>query len=64
MTSDDDSIIPLPTGARRCPNCGKPAAAKHQPFCSERCRNIDLGRWLKGSYKIESDEGEDDDETP
>jgi endogenous inhibitor of DNA gyrase (YacG/DUF329 family) len=39
-----------------CPICGKPASAKDRPFCSPRCRHIDLGRWLKGSYKIESDE--------
>jgi endogenous inhibitor of DNA gyrase (YacG/DUF329 family) len=37
---------------RRCPVCGRPAAAAHDPFCSERCRQIDLGRWLKGAYHI------------
>ncbi|HEV2187526.1 MAG TPA: DNA gyrase inhibitor YacG [Stellaceae bacterium] len=39
-----------------CPICGKPASAKDRPFCSPRCRHIDLGRWLKGNYRIESDE--------
>ena len=34
----------------RCPICGKPVSAEHRPFCSRRCRDIDLGRWLKGSY--------------
>ncbi len=42
-----------PTGAkRRCPICGKPADRKHRPFCSRRCAMIDLGRWLKGDYRI------------
>ena len=37
-----------------CPKCGKdvPAGAKSAPFCSERCRLIDLGGWLSGSYRI------------
>jgi len=39
-----------------CPICGKPATAKDRPFCSNRCRAIDLGRWLKGNYRIESDD--------
>ncbi len=36
----------------RCPICGKPRVIKHKPFCSERCANIDLARWLGGSYRI------------
>jgi len=36
----------------KCPVCDKPAAADFQPFCSRRCADIDLGRWLKGSYVI------------
>lgn len=35
-----------------CPICGKPAAEPHLPFCSRRCADIDLGRWLKGGYAI------------
>ena len=35
-----------------CPICGKPKEAKFTPFCSRRCAQIDLGRWLKGSYAI------------
>ncbi|MDA5194509.1 DNA gyrase inhibitor YacG [Govanella unica] len=35
-----------------CPICHKPAEPKFQPFCSSRCANIDLGRWLKESYAI------------
>ncbi len=43
-----------------CPICGKPAVEKHRPFCSRRCADIDLSRWLKGIYAIpavESEEG-------
>ena len=37
---------------RPCPECGKPSAREHYPFCSDRCRTLDLSRWLKGSYTI------------
>jgi len=42
------------TGARspRCPICGKPAVEATRPFCSERCRKIDLGRWYSESYRV------------
>ena len=41
-----------PPAAKPCPICGKPAIARFKPFCSPRCADIDLGRWLKGSYVI------------
>ncbi|KRE17654.1 hypothetical protein ASE63_00110 [Bosea sp. Root381] len=41
-----------PPAAKPCPICGKPAAPRFKPFCSARCADIDLGRWLKGSYVI------------
>lgn len=40
----------------KCPICAKPMAAKYRPFCSKRCADVDLGRWLKGSYAILTDE--------
>jgi len=45
-----------------CPLCGKPVAAKFAPFCSRRCADLDLGRWLKGGYVIPARDVED--ETP
>jgi endogenous inhibitor of DNA gyrase (YacG/DUF329 family) len=39
-----------------CPICEKEADPKYRPFCSRRCADVDLGRWLKGSYAIPSDE--------
>jgi uncharacterized protein len=38
--------------ARRCPICGKPATAAQSPFCSSRCRDRDLVRWLDGGYSV------------
>ena len=35
-----------------CPICGEPAQGRFTPFCSKRCADIDLGRWLKGGYAI------------
>jgi len=34
--------------AAKCPICGKPAAPEHRPFCSVRCADLDLHRWLSG----------------
>ena len=36
----------------RCPICGKPAVHAVRPFCSARCADIDLGRWISGAYVI------------
>lgn len=52
----DDPIVPIPARRRACPICGKPASPRHLPFCSPRCADIDLGRWLSGTYRIASDE--------
>ena len=38
--------------AKPCPICGKPSVEASTPFCSERCRDVDLNRWLSGSYAI------------
>ncbi|MBR1220934.1 DNA gyrase inhibitor YacG [Bradyrhizobium sp. U87765 SZCCT0131] len=43
-----------------CPICGKPVVPEAAPFCSERCRKIDLGRWLSGSYVIPGDDSDDE----
>lgn len=44
------------TKAAPCPICKKPAVEKFRPFCSQRCADLDLGRWLKGVYAIPADE--------
>lgn len=41
--------------SRDCPYCGKPAQFEgnpYRPFCSERCKLIDLGNWASGSYRV------------
>jgi endogenous inhibitor of DNA gyrase (YacG/DUF329 family) len=57
MTPDDSSVLPR---AIPCPICGKPSAPGHRPFCSKRCRDIDLGRWLRDVYRVETEEGPED----
>jgi|HubBroStandDraft_1064217.scaffolds.fasta_scaffold00005_115 endogenous inhibitor of DNA gyrase (YacG/DUF329 family) len=47
---------------RPCPMCGKPPVAGHAPFCSARCRQVDLGRWLIGRYVVETEDGPESDE--
>ena len=37
---------------RRCPICGKPRSDRYDPFCSKRCADVDLHRWLKGGYVV------------
>ncbi|HEY2070728.1 MAG TPA: DNA gyrase inhibitor YacG [Rhizomicrobium sp.] len=50
---------PPEAAARRCANCGKPQEARFRPFCSKRCADVDLARWLKGSYAIPAEEPTD-----
>ena len=49
-----------------CPTCGKKVewteANKYRPFCSKRCADVDLSRWLKGSYAIPAVELDDPDD--
>jgi uncharacterized protein len=47
--------------ARKCPVCGKPQVDGFRPFCSGRCADLDLGRWLKGGYAIPAAETDDED---
>ena len=47
---------------KRCPICGKPAVDKFRPFCSSRCADVDLHRWLTGAYVIPGDVGRDESE--
>ena len=47
--------------AARCAICGKPAAEPFRPFCSKRCRDVDLNRWLSGVYAVPGKDEEDED---
>jgi endogenous inhibitor of DNA gyrase (YacG/DUF329 family) len=46
--------------AKACPICGKPATEASHPFCSERCRDVDLNRWLSNSYRIPAKDDDED----
>jgi endogenous inhibitor of DNA gyrase (YacG/DUF329 family) len=47
-----------------CPICGKPAVAQFRPFCSRRCADLDLHKWLSGRYAIPAAEGDEEDPAP
>ncbi|PTW43872.1 MULTISPECIES: DNA gyrase inhibitor YacG [Rhodovulum] len=53
-----------------CPVCKKPTDPSYRPFCSRRCADVDLGRWLTGAYSVPgdaadpSDPAEAEDEAP
>lgn len=42
-----------------CPICSKDPEKKYRPFCSKRCADVDLGKWMTGAYAVPS-QGEDD----
>jgi endogenous inhibitor of DNA gyrase (YacG/DUF329 family) len=44
--------MPAKPKTATCPICSKPATPEYRPFCSARCKQVDLGRWLKGDYVI------------
>ena len=44
----------------KCPICSAPVAAAYKPFCSKRCADVDLHRWLSGGYAIPAVEADDD----
>jgi len=59
-----ETVVPFPrrpvpgaarttaTEAAACPICGKPEAPRYRPFCSKRCGQLDLGRWLGERYRV------------
>ncbi len=46
----------------RCPICKAPTDMDFRPFCSARCRDVDLSRWLKGGYAIPGGQAESDED--
>jgi endogenous inhibitor of DNA gyrase (YacG/DUF329 family) len=64
MTERKSKAAPGTAGGK-CPICGKPSVHAVRPFCSARCADIDLGRWVSGAYVIaggQADGNEDGDE--
>jgi endogenous inhibitor of DNA gyrase (YacG/DUF329 family) len=67
MTPPPDKPVPPIRAVRiepKCPLCTKPGTAQYRPFCSKRCADIDLGRWLKESYRVPTEEPPEDAESP
>lgn len=42
-----------------CPICDGETDKKYRPFCSRRCADVDLAKWLTGSYAVPSQDPED-----
>jgi endogenous inhibitor of DNA gyrase (YacG/DUF329 family) len=45
---------------QKCPVCLRPCAPAHRPFCSPRCADVDLGRWLTEQYRVPTDEADEE----
>jgi hypothetical protein len=45
-----------------CPICGRPASEQTLPFCSPRCRDVDLHRWLSGHYVVPGSENDEEEQ--
>jgi endogenous inhibitor of DNA gyrase (YacG/DUF329 family) len=52
MKNPQPSPAPDDRPIRKCAICGKPRDPGYDPFCSRRCADVDLHRWLKGTYVI------------
>ena len=52
MTIERLPVKPKRRKKAGCPICALPASQEHGPFCSKRCKEIDLGKWFSGSYAI------------
>ncbi len=59
MTQSSDEH--KPKARLRCPICGAPSEHAFKPFCSHRCADVDLSRWLRGGYAIPVSEDDDED---
>lgn len=59
---------PLPPATVSCPTCGTAVAwtaeNRWKPFCSERCKLIDLGQWATEKYRVPAEEQESEDVPP
>jgi uncharacterized protein len=62
MPADPPNDADSKAAGKPCPECGKPANPKTLPFCSPRCRDVDLNRWLSGRYVIPGKENQGEDE--
>jgi len=59
MTSPNKRPVNDNRNREKCPICSQPAEGKWRPFCSKRCADVDLHRWLNGGYAIPAVEAEE-----
>lgn len=60
MQSSNDNPVNDNKAGAKCPICREPSVRSYKPFCSKRCSDVDLHRWLTGGYAIPAVESEDD----
>lgn len=51
---------PVTRQSAPCPVCGQPSVERYRSFCSARCADVDMGRWLSGNYRVETDIAHDE----
>ena len=51
-------------GGPKCPVCGKPVVTEFRPFCSARCKQVDLNRWFTESYRVPVQPADDEEDLP
>jgi uncharacterized protein len=57
--NDPNKLSGVRVTAAKCVRCGQPVQPRFRPFCGQRCADIDLGSWFRGSYRVSTDEGPD-----
>ena len=57
--ADPTKLSGVRVTAAKCVRCGQPVQPRFRPFCGQRCADIDLGSWFRGSYRVSTDEGPD-----
>jgi len=55
----NDNMADTRRTTAKCPVCGRPTQESSRPFCSKRCRDVDLSRWLGGAYVVPGHEPAD-----
>jgi endogenous inhibitor of DNA gyrase (YacG/DUF329 family) len=58
----DDKLAGVRVSAAKCVRCSQAVQPRYRPFCSQRCADVDLGTWLTGGYRVETNEAPDPDE--
>jgi uncharacterized protein len=60
---EKSTVVPLRPN-RPCPECKRESSRDFWPFCSRRCKAVDMNRWLSGAYAIPVRDDEEEDQTP